>query len=56
MGELLTPERLWSIPRVGTPAVSAGRVVVPVTTYDLDDNKGPPRCGRCSLTDGLHGG
>lgn len=40
MGELLTPERLWSIPRVGAPAVAAGRVVVPVTTYDLGDNKG----------------
>lgn len=40
MGELLTPERLWSIPRVGTPAVAAGRVVVPVTSYDLGENRG----------------
>lgn len=40
MAELLTPDRLWSIPRVGAPTVAAGRIVVPVTTYDLDENKG----------------
>jgi dipeptidyl aminopeptidase/acylaminoacyl peptidase len=33
---VLSAERLWSIPRVGTPAVGGGRVVVPVTTYHAE--------------------
>ncbi|HZI89470.1 MAG TPA: S9 family peptidase [Candidatus Polarisedimenticolia bacterium] len=40
----LTAEDLWKIARVGTPAPSPdGRVVVPVTTYDLETNKGRTR-------------
>jgi len=40
----LTGEDLWKIARVGTPVPTLdGRVAVPVTTYDLDANKGKPR-------------
>lgn len=35
----LTAELLWKIPRVGTPVVGGGRVVVPVTTADLGENR-----------------
>lgn len=34
---------LWRLPRVGAPAVEGGRVVVPVTTYSLDANRGMTR-------------
>lgn len=35
---VLTPERLWSIPRVGAPhSTGDGRLIVPVTTYHDDD-------------------
>ncbi len=35
----LTPEVLWSIPRVGAPhALGDGRLLVPVTTYGDDDS------------------
>ncbi len=34
----LTAELLWSIPRVGAPTTGGGRVVVPVSTADLDRN------------------
>jgi len=40
----LTAEDLWKIARVGTPEPTPdGRVVVPVTTYDLESNKGKTR-------------
>ncbi len=38
--EVLTAERLWSIPRVGSPVAAGQRLVVPVTTYDLVENRG----------------
>ncbi|MDY7106831.1 MAG: S9 family peptidase [Actinomycetota bacterium] len=43
MADVLDAERLWSIPRVGVAAVGGGRVVVPVTTHDLDENVGTTR-------------
>ncbi len=40
----LTAEDLWKVARVGGPVPTPdGRVVVPVTTYDLETNKGKPR-------------
>ena len=40
----LTAEDLWKIARVGTPSPTPdGRVVVPVTSYDLEANKGKSR-------------
>ncbi|HZE19184.1 MAG TPA: hypothetical protein VE402_03605, partial [Candidatus Angelobacter sp.] len=40
----LTAEDLWKIARVGAPVPALdGRVVVPVTTYDLEANKGKAR-------------
>jgi dipeptidyl aminopeptidase/acylaminoacyl peptidase len=37
----ITPETLWTLPRVGAPVTAGhGRVAVPVTTYDVDANKG----------------
>lgn len=40
----LTAEDLWKIARVGAPVPTPdGRAVVPVTTYDLETNKGKPR-------------
>ena len=41
----LTVDDLWALPRVGTPAPSpdGSRLVVPVTTYDLDTDKGTTR-------------
>jgi dipeptidyl aminopeptidase/acylaminoacyl peptidase len=40
----ITAEDLWKIARVGAPhAAPDGSVVVPVTTYDLEANKGKPR-------------
>ena len=52
MRHSLTSEDLWKIPRVGEPAPGpdGSFVVVPVTTYDLDDNKGLTRLYR--ITDG----
>src|SRR5688572_30289102 len=36
--------RLWALPRVGAPTVAGqGRLVVPVTTYDIDENQGTTR-------------
>ncbi len=40
-GRRMTPPLLWSLPRVGAPAIAAdGSLLVTVTTYDLDANKG----------------
>jgi dipeptidyl aminopeptidase/acylaminoacyl peptidase len=40
----ITPEILWTLPRVAAPvAAGGGRVVVPVTTYDLAANSGSSR-------------
>src|SRR5262249_6326900 len=40
----VTAEDLWKVARVGTPSPTPdGRVVVPVTTYDLETNKGKSR-------------
>ena len=40
----LTAEDLWKVARVGGPVPTPdGRVVVPVTTYDLETNKGKTR-------------
>lgn len=36
----LTAERLWSIPRVAAPVAAGGRLVVPVTTYQVAENQG----------------
>ncbi|HSO49211.1 MAG TPA: hypothetical protein VLS86_01575, partial [Acidimicrobiia bacterium] len=37
----ITPEILWTLPRVGAPVTAGGgRVVVPVTTYDITANRG----------------
>jgi dipeptidyl aminopeptidase/acylaminoacyl peptidase len=39
-----TAEWMWAIPRVGAPRpAGAGRIVVPVTTYDLGENTGRTR-------------
>ncbi len=40
--EILTPEKMWSLQRLGDPTLSPdGRVaVVPVTRYDVSENKG----------------
>ena len=48
MRHTLTPEDLWKIPRVGEPAPApdGSFVVVPVTTYNLEDNKGITRLYR----------
>lgn len=41
----MTPEDLWKMRRVGAPASDdrGNRIVVPVTTYDLEDNRGTTR-------------
>jgi dipeptidyl aminopeptidase/acylaminoacyl peptidase len=41
----LSPELLWRLPRVGAPAPApdGGRVLVPVTSYDLESNEGTSR-------------
>jgi dipeptidyl aminopeptidase/acylaminoacyl peptidase len=41
----LTADDLWALPRVGAPVPSpdGSRVVVPVTTYSLEDNEGTTR-------------
>ncbi len=41
----LTPEALWQLPRVGAPvpAPDGSFLIVPVTTFDLDANKGTTR-------------
>ena len=36
----LTATELWNLARVGRPTVVGGTVVVPITTYDIDDNEG----------------
>jgi dipeptidyl aminopeptidase/acylaminoacyl peptidase len=36
----LTAEVLWSLDRVGPPTVAGSTIVVPVTSYDVEDNKG----------------
>ncbi|GBD85352.1 prolyl tripeptidyl peptidase precursor [bacterium BMS3Abin02] len=35
----ITAEDLWTLPHVGDPVANGGIVVVPVTRFDLDDNK-----------------
>ncbi|MDP8959425.1 MAG: S9 family peptidase [Actinomycetota bacterium] len=44
----LTPQDLWKLARVGDPLTSpdGGFLVVPVTSYDLDDNEGRTRLWR----------
>ena len=39
---LLTAEKMWALKRLGDPAISpdGATAVVPVTTYDLVENKG----------------
>ncbi len=45
----VTPEVLWSLPRVGPPAVDADAgVVVAVTTYDVAENQGRGRIWQVS--------
>jgi dipeptidyl aminopeptidase/acylaminoacyl peptidase len=41
----LTAEAMWAMPRVGAPVPSpdGSRSLVPVTTYDLEENKGTTR-------------
>ncbi|MDR9450552.1 MAG: hypothetical protein RI637_04970, partial [Acidimicrobiia bacterium] len=48
MRHTLTPDDLWKIPRVGEPAPApdGSYVVVPVTTYNLEDNQGITRLYR----------
>jgi dipeptidyl aminopeptidase/acylaminoacyl peptidase len=50
----LTPEILWSIPRVGTPlpAPDGSWLVVPVTTYDVEENRGTTRLWRVDTQTG----
>ena len=43
MATHLTPELLWRIPRVGRPVAAGATLVVPVTTYDLEQNEGTTR-------------
>ena len=44
MSATITPQTLWTLPRVGAPVTAGqGRVAVPVTTYDVDANKGNGR-------------
>lgn len=40
----LTADRLWQLPRVGAPAIAGvGRLIVPVTSYDVAENRGTTR-------------
>ena len=50
----MTPEDLWAMGRVGTPAVSPdGRsVVYPVTRYDLEDDRGQTQLWRVPVSGG----
>ncbi len=50
----MSVEDLWALPRVGTPVPSPdGRfVVVPVTTYDMEENEGRTRLWRVAATGG----
>lgn len=43
--QVMTPELLWKLPRVGSPVPDArgARFVVPVTAYDVDRNEGVTR-------------
>lgn len=44
MTKTFDARQLWSLPRVGAPAVAGpDRLVVPVTTYDVDENQGTTR-------------
>lgn len=36
----LTAEILWSLDRVGSPTVARSAIVIPVTSYDVDENEG----------------
>ena len=44
----LTPSDIWNMSRVGTPepAPDGSFVIVPVTTYDIDENRGLTRLYR----------
>lgn len=48
MRHTITPQDLWKIPRVGqpAPAPNGSFLVVPVTTHDLNENKGRTRLYR----------
>lgn len=48
----LTAEKMWTVPRVGTPTVSRDWVVTPVTTYDRTSNSTTTRLWRCDWTGG----
>ena len=50
----LTSEVLWSIPRVGTPlpAPDGSWLVVPVTTFDIGENRGTTRLWRVDARTG----
>ena len=39
---LLTAEKMWALKRLGDPAITPDGLtaVVPVTTYDIEENKG----------------
>jgi dipeptidyl aminopeptidase/acylaminoacyl peptidase len=44
MGRPISPEDLWRLPRVGRPApAGGGRVVVPVTEHDIEENRASTR-------------
>lgn len=44
MPKALTAADLWALPRVGAPEIAGvGRIVVPVTTYDVEANRGTTR-------------
>jgi dipeptidyl aminopeptidase/acylaminoacyl peptidase len=44
MATIFDAQKLWALPRVGAPAIAGqGRLVVPVTTYDVAENVGSSR-------------
>ena len=52
--EPMSVDRLWSLPRVGTPAPlpDGAACIVPVTTYDVAANVGTTRLWRVPAVDG----
>ncbi|MDX1449235.1 MAG: S9 family peptidase [Acidimicrobiia bacterium] len=49
MATHLTAERMWAIPRVGTPVVTGDVVITTVTTYPTEPGKGTTRIWRVPL-------
>jgi len=45
---VMTPNLLWALPRVGAPVTAAASpvAVIPVTTFDIEENKGTTRIHR----------